>query len=233
MLVFPAPRVSLLTYVPNIRKFCKRKLPRRPPLPPPLSSPYLPTRPPRASHSLQTALRGLHWFSSGHSSTMCVPVITPPHLHLSDPALPILNNHSFCGPLFVLHQVYADRAFLHHPSRPLFPPPLACALSLLAYALNPARVTTPSDSCPSMAVCLLILSASSLPFMSLCTLTHVMYVSWWLFSRASRVSRILASMSDEPYDRSISGHSNASIEASMSIGRRLPGGFVCETLLIE
>ena len=155
---------------------------KRPLINPPSSSAsfLLTARPPRASfHSFQTALRSLHWSSSGHSSTTCVPVILSPHLHLSVSAFLILNSHSFCGPLF-------DRDFLHHPSSPLFPPPLASALSLLAHALNPAGVSTPSDSCPSMEVCLLILSASSLPLMSLCPLTHAMYVSCCLFSRVSR-----------------------------------------------
>ena len=101
---------------------------------------------PRTSlHSLHSALRGRHWSSSGHSSTTCVSVITSPHLHVSVSALPILCSHPFCDPLSDRHQVYADKAFRHYPSRPFPFPPLASAFTLLAHALRPAGVTMPSD----------------------------------------------------------------------------------------
>ena len=60
--------------------------------------------PPRASlQSFQTALHGLHWSSSGHSSTTCVPVMVSPHLQESVSVFLILKSHSFYGPLLVQH----------------------------------------------------------------------------------------------------------------------------------
>ena len=102
------------------------------------------------------------------ASLPCMPVITAPHLHLSESALPILNSHPFCGPLSDRHQVQADKAFRHHPIRSFPFPPLASALTLLDHALRPAGVTMPSDSYPRMDACLLSLSAASLALMSLC-----------------------------------------------------------------
>ena len=105
-------------------------------------------RPPRASlQSFQTALCGLHLFSSGHSSTTCVSVIVFPHLHLhlSVSDFRILNNHSFCGPLFVRHQVYADSAFLHQPRSPFPFPPLASTLSLSSCPRSHVARTEPYE----------------------------------------------------------------------------------------
>ena len=57
-------------------------------------------------------------------------------------------------------------------------------------------MTTPSDSWPRIEECFLSLSASSLPLMSLCPLTHEMCVSSCLDSRDLRALWILASMCD-------------------------------------
>ena len=84
---------------------------------------FLPYRPSTwaSFHSFHTALGGLHWSSSGRRVS---PSSSPPHLHLSDFEQPLVL-WSFVRP----HQVYADKAFLHHPSRPFPFPPLASALS--------------------------------------------------------------------------------------------------------